>query len=158
MRIAFTYLQDVNERIVIMKKEKKIMIIFNLLLFLWFFLDMTGLSIFGNTLVSRSYKEDGIFFLIYLVLLLGFLINEKIGLYILTLWLFLWFMTQFLSHWYFTIFGPWEKKRQYFSETIKLFQTKEVYIPDIYHIVLHVLILLALIGCIRYFICGKKKI
>lgn len=141
-----------------MKKEKKILLAFNFFLLFWFFLDMIGLSLFGNTLVSRSFKDDGIFFIIYLVLLLVFLINEKIGLYPLSFWLFLWFVTQFLSHWYFTIFGPWEKKRQYFSDTIKLFQTKEVYIPDIYHIVLHALILLALAGSIRYLISRKKKI
>lgn len=141
-----------------MKKEKKSLLAFNFFLLFWFFLDMVGLSLFGNTLVSRSYKDDGIFFAIYLVLLVVFIINEKIGLYTLIFWLFLWFTTQFLSHWYFTIFGPWEKKRQYFSETIKLFQTKKVYIPDIYHIVLHTLILLALAGSIRYFISKKKKI
>ena len=41
-------------------------------LLLWFFLDMTGLYFGDKCLVTRSYKEDGIFFLIYLAALYAF--------------------------------------------------------------------------------------
>ena len=59
------------------------------------FLDMVGLSINGSILVTRSYKDDGIFFLIFLV---AFIFKEKVGKYFLLVWLFMWFLTQFLFH------------------------------------------------------------
>jgi len=45
---------------------------------LWFFLDMTGLYFENKCLVTRSYKEDGICFLIYLITIILFLIKENI--------------------------------------------------------------------------------
>ena len=50
-----------------------------MLLLLWFFLDMIGLNLGDKCLVARSYKEDGIFFLIYLVAVILFVTKEKIG-------------------------------------------------------------------------------
>ena len=50
-----------------------------IILLLWFFLDMTGLYFGENCLVTRSYKEDGILFLIYLVTMILFFVKEKIG-------------------------------------------------------------------------------
>lgn len=50
-----------------------------MLLLLWFFLDMIGLNLGDKCLVTRSYKEDGIFFLIYLVAVILFITKEKIG-------------------------------------------------------------------------------
>lgn len=62
------------------------------------FLDMVGLSINGSILVTRSYKDDGIFFLIFLVVFTLFVFKEKVGKYFLLVWLFMWFLTQFLFH------------------------------------------------------------
>ena len=36
-----------------------------LILLVWFFLDMTGLSFDDKCLVTQSYKDDGLFFIIY---------------------------------------------------------------------------------------------
>lgn len=137
--------------------RKKICVFTNLSLLLWFFLDMTGMSINNHILVTRSYKEDGIFFLIFLLLFILFILKDNIGKYFLAIWLFLWFTTQFLSHWYFTIFGPSIGKMNYFANTIKLIPSSNIYIPDLYHIVLHILILISLVSMIIYCINPKKS-
>ena len=132
-------------------------LISNSVLLFWFFLDMTGVKLGEVTLVTRAYREDGIFFLIFAVSIIFFWKWEKTGKYILSGWLLLWFITQFISHWYFTIFGPWEEKINFFAETLKLIPTSERYIPDLYHVILHVLILLALILTIRCLRATKEQ-
>lgn len=67
--------------------------------------------------------------------------------------LLLWFTVQFMCHWYFTIFGASERKLQgyndCFKDTIRLFPMSEKrLVPDLYHILLHVLILLNIIACL----------
>ena len=57
------------------KMKKKYVIISCTLLLAWFFLDMTGVYFKECYLVTRSYKEDGIFFLIYLVCVLLFIFS-----------------------------------------------------------------------------------
>lgn len=125
-------------------KQKNIIII-NLILLLWLFLDMVGLKINGHVLVSQSYQEDGIFFIVFLIIFIIYVFYEKIGKYFLTGWLFIWFSTQFYFHWFYTIFGPSEEKIKYFADTIKLISSPTIYIPDLYHIILHALILTSLI-------------
>ncbi|MDF2845619.1 MAG: putative rane protein [Herbinix sp.] len=140
-----------------MDSFKRITVLSNLVLLAWFFLDMVGLSFGNNILVTRSYKEDGIYFIIFAVAVILFILKEKVGKYILLIWLSLWFTTQFYSHWYITILGPWERLRTYFVNTIKLIPTKNIYIPDLYHIVLHLLILVSFISLIVFLISSKKK-
>lgn len=129
---------------------------FNLVLLFWFFLDMTGFSLYGRTLVSQAFREDGVFFLIFSILLVVFVFKERIGGYLLVGWLAMWFITQFVSHWVFTIFGSGEDKIQYFSDTVKLIPSPDIYIPDLYHIVLHILILLSIFSVTRYLMYVKK--
>lgn len=131
--------------------NKPTCIVLNLCLLLWFFLDMVGISMNEHVLVSRAYKEDGIFFLLFFAFFIWYLLKEKSGKYILMGWLSMWFITQFFSHWYYTIFGPSEGKMNYFADTIKLIPSSAIYIPDLYHIVLHILILISLINMIIYY-------
>lgn len=137
--------------------NRRTCLIANLCLLFWFFLDMTGISIYKHILVTRSYKEDGIFFLIFLVLFMLYAFKERVWKYFLTGWLFIWFTAQFVSHWYFTIFGPSIGKMNYFANTIKLIPSSNIYIPDLYHIVLHVLILVSLISMLKYCITTRKS-
>lgn len=137
--------------------NKKICVILNFLLLTWFSLDMIGMEINGQILVTRSYREDGVFFFIFLAMFLWFIFKEKIGKYLLTGWLFMWLITQFIFHWYYTVFGPSEDKMNYFADTIKLIHSNNIYIPDLYHIILHLLILIALINMIIYLNKSKKK-
>ena len=137
--------------------NKKICFVSNFCLLLWFLLDMVGMSINDHILVTRSYREDGIFFVIFLVLFIWYVLKDKIGKYFLAGWLFMWFLTQFLSHWYFTMFGPSQDKMNYFADTIKLIPASNIYIPDLYHIILHILILVSLINMIIYCITSIKS-
>lgn len=62
----------------------------------------------------------------------------------------LWMVVQFFCHWNYTIFGaPEQKLRGYnecFRHTVHIIPASETrVIPDLYHIVLHILILLNLI-------------
>ena len=59
--------------------KKRYCIIPQILLLFWFFLDMTGIYFRNTYLVTRSYKDDGIFFLIYFVYryTLNYIINSK---------------------------------------------------------------------------------
>lgn len=129
---------------------KKICLVSHVLLLIWLFLAMVGVTINGWTLVTQSYKEDWVFFLIYFLLFLLFVVKENIGKHLLTIWLIMWFITQFMFHWYFTIFGPSESKINYFAETIKIIPSTHVYIPDLYHIILHLLIIVTLINMFFY--------
>ena len=130
-------------------------------LLLWFFLDMTGLYLGNKCLVSRSFKEDGVFFLIYLVTVVLFLIKEKWGKWFVIGWLSIWFVVQFACHEWYTIFndgfmGPLDGKISFFSETIHWIDIEGMYIPDVYHTILHILILCALTLTIVYSIKNAK--
>ena len=57
--------------------KKRYCIIPQILLLFWFFLDMTGIYFRNTYLVARSYKDDGIFFLIYLVTIILFIFKEN---------------------------------------------------------------------------------
>lgn len=138
--------------------KKKSVIITCMILLIWFFLDMTGVTFGDRYLVSQSFQDDGIFFIIYLIVLLLFIFKERVGKYALNIWLFLWFLTQFLSHWYFTITGQGLSKIDYFNGSIKLFESSSRYIPDFYHIILHIFILVAFISLNVYLLKNKKDV
>ena len=58
--------------------RKRYCIVAQIVLLLWFFLDMTGLYFGNKRLVTRSYKEEDIFFLIYFITIILFLIKKDI--------------------------------------------------------------------------------
>ena len=136
--------------------KKKYVIICCIVLLVWFFLDMIGLNFGNQYLVSQSFSDDGIFFIIYVTSLLLFAFKEKIGKYILNIWLFLWLLTQFFSHWYFTIIGQGLNKIEYFKGSIKLIESTTKYIPDLYHIILHILIIVAFVS-LNIYLLKKHK-
>lgn len=140
-----------------MNQRKKVTVITNLILLGWFFLDMVGVYFGNNILVSRSYKDDGVYFIIFAFALLLFLLKDRIGKYVLFIWLFIWFGAQFYSHWYITIFGPWERMNTFFADTIKIIPSSNIYIPDLYHTVLHILILISLGSLIIFLLSLRKK-
>ena len=133
-----------------------------IILLLWFFLDMTGLYFGENCLVTRSYKEDGILFLIYLVTMILFFVKEKIGKWLVIGWMSMWLLIQIMCHEWDTFFdrgfmGTLEGKIKYFSGTIQWIQIEGKYVPDVYHTVLHILILIALALTIIYTAKNRKK-
>lgn len=142
--------------------KKKHCIIAQMILLIWFFLDMIGVYFGDRCLVTRSYKDDGVFFLIYLVAVLLFITKEKIGKWFVAIWSSMWFITQFICHEWYTIFnggfmGTLESKFKNFSGTMQWLKIDGKYIPDIYHTVLHIFILLVLVSTIIYIKNGKKK-
>ena len=137
--------------------KKRNVIIVCVILLIWFLLDMTGLYFGNEYLVSQSYKDDGIFFIIYFVVFILFVFKEKVGKYLLDAWLFMWFITQFLFHWYFTITGGGLSKLEFFKGSIKIINSSSRYFPDLYHIVLHIFILTALVFLNIYIFQVRKK-
>lgn len=142
--------------------KKKHCIITQMILLLWFFLDMIGIHFGDKCLVTRSYKEDGIFFLIYLIAVFLFIIKEKFGKWFVICWMSMWFVIQFLCHEWYTIFnsgfmGTLEGKIEYFSGTIQWLQIDGRYIPDVYHTILHIIIVISLTVTIIYSAKNKKK-
>lgn len=133
--------------------KKKYAIICNILLLVWYFLAMTGLKIGSKYLVESAFEDEWIFMLIPTLTFLLFVFFDKIGKYIHLIWLSMWFITQFLSHEWYTIFGSGfmgnvENKINYFQNCIQLVNCQARYIPDLYHIVLHILIIIAIITVI----------
>jgi hypothetical protein len=143
--------------------KKRYCIITQTLLLLWFFLDMTGVYFSNSYLVTRSYKDDGLFFLIYLAAMILFIFKEKIGKWAVWVWTSLWFVIQFLCHEWYTIFskgvmGSLEDKVKYFSGAIKWIEIDGRYIPDVYHTILHILILAVVITTALYIRNSKKRV
>lgn len=124
---------------------------------------MTGLSFGDRCLVTKSYKNVGVFFLIYLFAVIMFIAKDRVGRWIALVWTSLRFMIQFLCHEWYTIFnsgvmGSLEGKIEYFSSTIQWLTIEGKYIPDIYHTILHILILLVIISTSIFIKNNKNKI
>lgn len=137
--------------------KKKTFLICQILLLIWFFLDMTGVYFKDSYLVTRSYIDDGLFFLIYLSTVVLFLIKDKIGKWAVLAWSVIWFIAQFMSHELVTITGNgYENKTHYFGGAVKWLEIDGVYVPDVYHTVLHILILAVTVTGLVY-VFGRKK-
>ena len=122
-------------------------IVVSCLLWLWF-LGCTFTWKFGKVLLVEGMGLKSIEFVALVLFTLGigsFLLWEPIGKWVLLVELALWLVEQFFCHEYFTIFGSSSKKLKGYNEcfegTAKLFPVSETrLIPDLYHIVLHLLI------------------
>ena len=122
-------------------------IVVSCLLWLWF-LGCTFTWKFGKVLLVEGMGLKSIEFAALVLFTLGigsFLLWEPIGKWVLFVELALWLIEQFFCHEYFTIFGSSSKKLRGYNEcfdgTVKLFPVSETrLIPDLYHIVLHLLI------------------
>lgn len=127
-------------------------IVVSCLLWLWF-LGCTFTWKFGKVLLVEGMGLKSIEFVALVLFTLGigsFLLWEPIGKWVLLVELALWLVEQFFCHEYFTIFGSSSKKLKGYNEcfegTVKLFPVSEtLLIPDLYHIVLHLLILADLV-------------
>ncbi len=98
-------------------------------------------------------SAEFVMFCLYSAGVLSFWLFAPAGRWILLAVLVLWLTIQFFCHWYYTIFGASEKKlagyNDCFRDTVRLFPMREDrLIPDLYHIVLHLLILANIICCL----------
>ncbi|WP_167958476.1 hypothetical protein [Anaerosporobacter faecicola] len=143
-----------------MNKNRRNTLLANAILLVWFAFCLTGLRIGNIWLVERE-LSDSIFLVIALVAFVLYVVKEKIGKFVLAGWLFMWFVAQFFCHWFYTIFGVSEEKlRSYnacFKDTYHIIPASDtVLIPDLYHIVLHILILSAFLVTFRQIIAKKN--
>lgn len=143
---------------------KKKCIVLIVILFIWFSMDMIGFSIGDVVLVEAAWNSiDGVWWLIFFTLIILFILKDKIGRYLLSIFVFIWSAIQFFSHWYYTLFGASDKKtilyNQFFKETYHIIPSSEtMVIPDFYHIVLHILITINLIFLISFCVYNLKKV
>lgn len=133
--------------------KKRWAIMANIILLAWFFLDLCGLRFGDKYLVKGSFQEDWLFMLIPTITFLLYVFTTKIGKYVHLVWLFMWFVTQFVSHEWYTIFGSGfmgtnEGKIEYFKDCIQIVSISERYVPDLYHVILHILIVIAFVSII----------
>lgn len=82
------------------------------------------------------------------------------GKYFHLIWLSMWLVVQFLSHEWYTIFGTGfmgdvDVKINYFNDCIKIVSVQGRYVPDAYHTILHILLVVALVTTLR--VTAKTK-
>lgn len=127
-------------------------IIISCLLWVWF-LGCTISWRFGKVLLVEGMGIKSAEFAVLVLLTAGLLLYvcvPQIGSWVLLCELALWLAVQFSCHWRYTIFGASQKKltgyNKCFEGTVRLFPMSETrLIPDLYHIVLHILIALDLL-------------
>jgi len=138
---------------------KKTALIFALLLFIWFLLDITGLSFGSVTLVVSALKDEPIdlaMLVVYAVSIGVFIRFERIGKWLLLLVVAFWTFIQ--GSMYFT--GSFDSYYRLFADegTHRLFPESQVFlVKDTYHIVLDLLILATLISVIVFIVPSTKR-
>ena len=135
-------------------------IVISCLLWLWF-LGCTFTWKFGKVLLVEGTGLNSIEFAALVLFTIGigcFLLWEPVGKWILLVELTLWLVAQFFSHEYFTIFGVSARKLKGYNECfdgiVKLFPVSQTrLIPDLYHIMLHLLIATDLVLAALFTFC-----
>lgn len=129
--------------------------IVRVLLWIWFLGCTVTYRIGKHLLVEGTGLKSAEFMMLclYSFGLIAFYCFRPAGKWILFGILVLWFIVQFMCHWYFTIFGASERKlrgyNECFRDSVRLFPMSDKrLIPDLYHIVLHILILINVILCL----------
>ena len=131
-----------------------ITILFQAALWIWF-LGCTVTYRIGKVLLVEGMGVKSAEFAVlclYSAGLAAFHCLQPAGKWILAGILLLWLAVQFMCHWYFTLFGASERKLKGYNEsfrgTVRIFpMSDQRLIPDMYHIVLHILILVNIVCC-----------
>ena len=127
-------------------------IILSVLTVLFFFGCVKTYKISGKVFVEgMGFRSiEFYWFIILLISFFTYLLFNDIGKWVLLGYYLLWFIMLFMNHWRYVIFGVTEIKlkgyNKCFKNTIKLFQASDKHlVPDLYHILLSVIVLLNLI-------------
>ena len=131
-----------------------LVVIIQALLWIWF-LGCTTTYRFGKILLveGEGIKSAEFFALcLYSAGLIAYHAYLPVGRWVLLGVLLLWAAVQFRCHWYYTIFGASERKLQGYNDCfrgkVRIFRESDTrLVPDMYHIVLHLLILANIVGC-----------
>ena len=125
-------------------------------LWIWFLGCITTYRIGKRFLVEGMGPGSAEFIMLcmYSAGLVSYYCLQSAGKWVLLTLLVLWIIVQFFCHWYFTIFGASQEKlkgyNDCFRDTVRLFPMSEKrLVPDLYHIVLHILILLNIFICLQ---------
>ncbi|HKM33532.1 MAG TPA: hypothetical protein VJY54_02170 [Lachnospiraceae bacterium] len=123
-------------------------LIMQIILLVWFFGCIVSYKTKKKTLVDGVGIKSAEFFMLclYSAGIVTYYVIYDIGRWILLGVLVSWFVVQFFCHWCFTIFGASEKKlegyNKCFRNSVRIIPASETrLIPDLYHIVLHMIIL-----------------
>lgn len=134
-----------------------ITILIQVTLWIWFFGCIRTYRIGKFLLVEGMGIRSAEFVMLYLysIGLVSFHFLQPVGKWILLFILVFWLIVQFFCHWYYTIFGAREKKlkgyNDCFRNTIHIFPMSEKrLVPDLYHIILHILILVNIVFAIVF--------
>ncbi len=147
----------------LLKVFKIITLIFSGILLLWFTFCITGLK-FGNTkIVTSAFVDepiDFVFYLIFIASIVCFILKDKIGQYMLSVFLLLWGMFQLTV--YFKSGESIVAYNKMFADTHHIIAaSNDILIKDTYHIFLDIFILLAFISAITFLVTqivsNKKK-
>lgn len=130
-------------------------LIVQLLLWIWF-LGCTITWRFGKLILVDGMgvkSAEFVMLCLYSIGLITYYCFQPAGRWILFAILVLWLVIQFFCHWYYTIFGASEGKlkgyNECFKNTVRLIPMSDKrLIPDLYHIILHTLILLNIVLCV----------
>ena len=132
-----------------------IIVLVQIVLWIWFFGCIRTYRIGKYLLVEGMGIKSAEFVMLclYSIGFISFHLFQPDGKWILFAILVFWLVVQFFCHWYYTIFGTNESKlRGYndcFRNTIHIFPISEKRIvPDLYHMILHILILGNIAFCI----------
>ena len=128
------------------------------LLSVWFTFNITGLKIGQTKLVTSAFIDeptDFVFWLIFIGSIVLFILKDKIGKYIIALFILLLGGIQFSI--YFKSKSGIESYNKFFSDTHHIIEASENFIvKDTYHLILDILILLAFVSVIVYIILKLK--
>lgn len=132
-----------------------IIVLVQIVLWIWFFGCIRTYRIGKYLLVEGMGIKSAEFVMLclYSIGLISFHFLQPVGKWILFAILVFWLVVQFFCHWYYTIFGVSEKKlkgyNDCFRNTIHIFPISEKrLVPDLYHMILHILILANILFCI----------
>lgn len=126
-----------------------LVIIFQAALWIWFLGCVITYRAGKRLLVEGMGIKSAEFFMLclYSAALAAYYLIRPVGKWILLGVLILWFIVQFFCHWRYTIFGASRSKLKGYNDcfrgTIRIWPASETrLIPDLYHVILHLLILL----------------
>jgi hypothetical protein len=137
-----------------MTKAKKMTLLFTGLLFCWFLLDITGLTLGNTIIVVSAFIDEPIdiaFLVIYGILIYLFVRHEKIGKWLVSVYLLVWSITQGSQYFSNDFTGYY----RFFADegTHRILPENSAFlVKDTYHIILDTLILAAFIGSIIFLI------
>lgn len=121
--------------------------VLELILLVWFFGCISTYR-FGKVLLVEGMGVKSAEFVMFVLYSVGVALRvflPNVGVWVVLVILVVWFVLQWFCHWHFTIFGANQRKidgyNQCFCKTLRIFPSRnDRVIPDLYHIVLHLLI------------------